>query len=177
HVLIRTPALLWRTVGYFGGHQFMNDVRVAVKNVTYKRQSRFTLACRWSVVVSCRPPSLRTADGSSIPIAGCDLEIPATPIRRDEIAHLHERAASSTGCSLDFSKPSAGVSGSLSGALHLSAGTLPTRRTYVMPNAAHAKFALGKIVATPGALEAFRTMSENPWSFLMRHMSGDWGDG
>ena len=44
-----------------------------------------------------------------------------------------------------------------------------------MPNAP-AKFALGQIVATPGALEAMHETGEDPWSFLVRHASGDWGE-
>ncbi len=36
-------------------------------------------------------------------------------------------------------------------------------------------FSLGRIVATPGALAALEESSEVPWSFLRRHISGDWG--
>ena len=43
-----------------------------------------------------------------------------------------------------------------------------------MPNA-RAKFALGQIVATPGALDALRETGEDPWKFLARHATGDWG--
>lgn len=45
-----------------------------------------------------------------------------------------------------------------------------------MANGPRAKFALGQIVATPGALEAFQQTGESPWTFLARHVSGDWGD-
>ncbi|MGH9629883.1 MAG: hypothetical protein ACRD7E_16320 [Bryobacteraceae bacterium] len=45
-----------------------------------------------------------------------------------------------------------------------------------MANGPRAKFALGQIVATPGALEAFQQTDESPWTFLARHVSGDWGD-
>ena len=38
------------------------------------------------------------------------------------------------------------------------------------------KFPLGQIVATPGALEAFREAGEEPETYLQRHLSGDWGD-
>ena len=38
------------------------------------------------------------------------------------------------------------------------------------------KFALGKIVITPGALSALSKSQENPKVFLERHQSGDWGD-
>jgi hypothetical protein len=34
----------------------------------------------------------------------------------------------------------------------------------------------GRIVTTPGALEAFRASEESPLDFLMRHLTGDWGD-
>ena len=42
-----------------------------------------------------------------------------------------------------------------------------------MPNA---KFQLGQVVATPGALEALREAGDEPMMYLMRHQSGDWGD-
>jgi hypothetical protein len=38
------------------------------------------------------------------------------------------------------------------------------------------KFALGRIVATPGALELLATARLTPVAFLRRHISGDWGD-
>ena len=38
------------------------------------------------------------------------------------------------------------------------------------------KFEPGRIVATPGALEAFRTSGDDPLPFLQRHLAGDWGD-
>ena len=38
-----------------------------------------------------------------------------------------------------------------------------------------AKFALGQIVATPGALEAMQESGQTPQFFLERHASGDWG--
>jgi len=41
---------------------------------------------------------------------------------------------------------------------------------------AKAKFRLGMIVATSGALECFERTSENPFDFLRRHVEGDWGD-
>jgi len=39
-----------------------------------------------------------------------------------------------------------------------------------------AKFQLGQIVATPGALDAFQSTGQSPNEFLRRHVSGDWGD-
>ena len=37
-------------------------------------------------------------------------------------------------------------------------------------------FPLGRILATPGALEALREAGEDPLRFLARHASGDWGE-
>lgn len=37
-------------------------------------------------------------------------------------------------------------------------------------------FSPGQLVATPGALEAFRQSGDSPLEFLMRHLSGDWGE-
>jgi hypothetical protein len=37
-------------------------------------------------------------------------------------------------------------------------------------------FRHGRIVATPGALEAFRASGESPLTFLQRHLAGDWGE-
>jgi hypothetical protein len=38
------------------------------------------------------------------------------------------------------------------------------------------KFSLGRIVATPGALEALRDAGQDAGEFLARHVTGDWGD-
>jgi hypothetical protein len=38
------------------------------------------------------------------------------------------------------------------------------------------KFALGHVVATPGALNALATAGQSPQEFLDRHASGDWGE-
>ena len=38
------------------------------------------------------------------------------------------------------------------------------------------KFSPGSVVATPGALEAFRASGEEPLPFLERHLKGDWGE-
>jgi hypothetical protein len=35
---------------------------------------------------------------------------------------------------------------------------------------------LGRIVATPGALEVLTEAGEDPLGYLARHASGDWGD-
>ena len=38
------------------------------------------------------------------------------------------------------------------------------------------KFALGRLVATPGALEALGTSGETALPYLARHRAGDWGE-
>ena len=38
------------------------------------------------------------------------------------------------------------------------------------------KFSLGRIVATPGALEAVQEANQNSFEFIQRHQSGDWGE-
>ena len=40
---------------------------------------------------------------------------------------------------------------------------------------AKARFELGQLVATPGALAALAESGEEPGTFLTRHASGDWG--
>ena len=39
-----------------------------------------------------------------------------------------------------------------------------------------AKFFLGQIVATPGAIEALEKANQHPLAFLYRHQHGDWGE-
>jgi len=38
------------------------------------------------------------------------------------------------------------------------------------------KFSLGRIVATPGALEVLQDAGQDAGEFLARHVTGDWGD-
>ena len=38
------------------------------------------------------------------------------------------------------------------------------------------KFKLGKIVATPGAIEALEKANQSPDIFLEKHIGGDWGE-
>lgn len=38
------------------------------------------------------------------------------------------------------------------------------------------RFALGQVVATPGALAALETAGQTPFEFLVRHVCGEWGD-
>ena len=37
-------------------------------------------------------------------------------------------------------------------------------------------FALGRVVATPGALAALEQAGVGAWALLARHRTGDWGD-
>lgn len=39
----------------------------------------------------------------------------------------------------------------------------------------NASFNLGRIVATPGALDAFAAAGEQPLTYLIRHAACDWG--
>lgn len=39
-----------------------------------------------------------------------------------------------------------------------------------------ARFGLGVVVSTPGALAALRKSGQSPADFLKRHARGDWGD-
>jgi hypothetical protein len=39
-----------------------------------------------------------------------------------------------------------------------------------------AKFTLGRVVATPGALAALERAGQSPGEFLSRHVAGDWGE-
>ena len=38
------------------------------------------------------------------------------------------------------------------------------------------RFRLGRVVATPGALEALKDAGQLPGEFLRKHVTGDWGD-
>jgi len=38
------------------------------------------------------------------------------------------------------------------------------------------KFSLGRIMATPGALHALHEAAQSAGEFLVRHVTGDWGD-
>jgi len=39
-----------------------------------------------------------------------------------------------------------------------------------------ARFDPGRVVATPGVLEAFKASGDDPLTYLVRHVAGDWGD-
>ena len=36
-------------------------------------------------------------------------------------------------------------------------------------------FDMGRVLATPGAIEALAQAGQSPWELLSRHLSGDWG--
>jgi hypothetical protein len=38
------------------------------------------------------------------------------------------------------------------------------------------RFPLGQVVSTAGALNAFLRTDQDAWEFLLRHVSGDWGE-
>jgi len=44
------------------------------------------------------------------------------------------------------------------------------------PNALVPLFDLGRVLATPGALDALRRNSSGAWTYLSRHVAGDWGE-
>jgi hypothetical protein len=37
-------------------------------------------------------------------------------------------------------------------------------------------FSLGRVVSTPGAIQALQSCGQSPWEFLSRHVQGDWGE-
>lgn len=45
-----------------------------------------------------------------------------------------------------------------------------------MANSIERKFCLGQILITPGAIQALQDAGQTPREFLLRHVSGDWGD-
>ncbi len=38
------------------------------------------------------------------------------------------------------------------------------------------RFPLGRVVATPGAVEALQRAGQSPWELVARHVTGDWGE-
>jgi len=38
------------------------------------------------------------------------------------------------------------------------------------------RFSIGKLVATPGAIEALADAKQSPMEFVARYIKGDWGD-
>ena len=44
------------------------------------------------------------------------------------------------------------------------------------PQARGSLFPLGRILATPRAIEALEKAHQQPWTFLAKHACGDWGD-
>lgn len=37
-------------------------------------------------------------------------------------------------------------------------------------------FKFGRLLITPGALDALQASGQSPWVFLARHLCGDWGE-
>ncbi len=54
--------------------------------------------------------------------------------------------------------------------------TLTPRRKNAMIDIPRPKFAIGRTVATPGAMAAMEEAGVNPAELLKRHVTGDWGD-
>lgn len=44
------------------------------------------------------------------------------------------------------------------------------------PASAAPRFPLGRVVATPGALDALAEVGQTPVALLVRHQGGDWGE-
>ncbi|CAN7315492.1 type I restriction endonuclease subunit M [Variovorax paradoxus] len=47
--------------------------------------------------------------------------------------------------------------------------------TFIKPGSTP-RFALGRVVATPGALELMHATNSNPFVLLAKHVTGDWGE-
>lgn len=54
--------------------------------------------------------------------------------------------------------------------------TLPASSLANQPKPGHARFPLGKLAATPGALDLLDRYHVSLFDLLARHASGDWGD-
>ena len=51
-----------------------------------------------------------------------------------------------------------------------------TRGCWVSTIITPGRFSLGRVVATPGALQALAEAGQDPREFLARHQAGDWGE-
>ena len=54
--------------------------------------------------------------------------------------------------------------------------TLPASSAASQPKSGHARFPLGQLAATPGALDLLEQHQVSLFDLLARHASGDWGD-
>ena len=54
--------------------------------------------------------------------------------------------------------------------------TLPAWLPTNQPKSGHARFPLGQLAATPGALDLLEQHQVSLFDLLIRHASGDWGD-
>lgn len=69
--------------------------------------------------------------------------------------------------------PPSSLTPGLAGFTDLTRPDLPAGAVSI---ASSAKFPLGRLHATPGALAALAEFSVSPLSLLIRHSSGDWGE-
>jgi hypothetical protein len=76
---------------------------------------------------------------------------------------------------LDIAEPES-VDGFALEALSKDAGEYLKSISEIYNLARRAKFALGRLVATPGAMAAMIGSGDNPADYLARHLSGDWGE-
>lgn len=53
---------------------------------------------------------------------------------------------------------------------------MKTKRRCQRPLQGKPLFPLGRVVATPGAIDALAKAEQSAWVFLNRHQFGDWGD-
>jgi len=60
--------------------------------------------------------------------------------------------------------------------MHTTSETSPASSPAGQSKPAHARFPLGQIVATPGALDLLDQHHVSLFDLLIRHASGDWGD-
>ncbi len=51
-----------------------------------------------------------------------------------------------------------------------------TNEQQIKDAAAAPRFALGRLLMTPGAQDAIEAASQEPQEFIARHSAGDWGD-
>lgn len=58
----------------------------------------------------------------------------------------------------------------------LPSKTTEKETSMVAMKSREAKFSLGNVVATPGALDALAESKQSATTFLERHVVGDWGD-
>ena len=60
--------------------------------------------------------------------------------------------------------------------MNTTPGTLPSSSPASQTKLNHARFPLGRLAATPGALDLLEQHQVSLFDLLARHASGDWGD-